>query len=212
VIDSVILGIGYRARSGKNAVAAAIIAARTPEYDIKEYGFANALKREVTYDMELFGGPKKVLEIYRQEYQMPDWVQLESDSDMTDPLCPFGKFRKLLQWYGSEFRRDHDGPDYWVQQLAKRIEIEKPALALVTDVRFFNEVAFCKEYGEVIRVDRPNLPKATHKSETSLDGMLDSEWSLIISNEGTLEELQSKAVEAFDMLMTSFPHGYGVGV
>jgi hypothetical protein len=217
MIDSVIIGFGYRARSGKDSAVAEIIKQRgllkpgeigngAERYDIRRYAFADKLKQEVTQDMRMFGGPKGVIEKYRQEYLMPDWVQLESNPDMTDALCPFGKFRKLLQWYGSEFRRDHNGPDYWVRQLANTIELEKPAIACITDMRFENEMEFVLQYGEAVRVDRDSLPPATHISETALEDSTD--WSLILENNGTLEEFLEGAVATFDELMISFPFGH----
>lgn len=217
-IDSVIFGFGFRARSGKDSAVAEIIKQRgllkpgetgngAERYDIRRYAFADKLKQEVTQDMRMFGGPKGVIEKYRQEYSMPDWVQLEDNPDMADPLCPFGKFRKLLQWYGSEFRRDHDGPDYWVKRLAQTIELEKPAIACITDMRFENEMQFVLQHGETVRVDRDGLPPSTHASETALADVSPEEWSIILENNGTLEEFKEGAVTAFDELMTGFPFG-----
>lgn len=217
MIDSVVFGFGFRARSGKDSAVAEIIKQRglvdpanktvwndcEERCDIRRYAFADNLKQEVTQDMRLFGGPKGVVEKYRREYGMPDWVQLEENPDMADALCPFGKFRKLLQWYGSEFRRDHDGPDYWVKRLAQTIELEKPAIACITDMRFENEMQFVLEYGEAVRVDRNSLPPATHISETALEDSTD--WSLVLENNGTLEEFLVGAVTAFDELLLNFP-------
>jgi len=233
-IDSVVIGFGYRARSGKDTAVAEIIAKRgimhptgtfvqgSPDgmylgtgtgvagYDIRRYAFADALKREVTAAALSAGGMNNLFctEYFVQTNNnfipLPVWVRegYEPNPDMTDPQCPFGKQRALLQWWGTEYRRSID-PDYWVRQLAKRIEDEKPQFALITDMRFPNEMEFANEYGETVRVDRDGLPPSTHASETALADATD--WSLILDNNGTLEEFKEGAVLAFDELITNFP-------
>ena len=223
-IDSVVLGIGHRARHGKDTVAAEIIKRRSGNgpgwYDIRQYSFARELKEEVNKNAMMIGGMPKLFDpIYRTEgsgymqtngnlLQLPDWVQYEPQPDMSDPLCPYGKQRTLLQWWGMEYRRSVD-PYYWVKKLAERLEREKPEIALLTDMRFPNEMAFCKEYGETIKVERRN-PDGTlyiapgilpHSSEEALANVPDNQWSGILTNDGTLEELKEAAVIMFDMLM-----------
>ena len=138
---------------------------------------------------------------------LPEWVQYDPNPDMTDPNCPYGKQRSFLQWYGSEFRRACN-PDYWVNKVAKRIAEEKPEIAILTDMRFPNEMAFVQKYGEAIRVDRTNLPalqgvSGTHISELALATVPDENWDAIIKNNGTLEELRENALFTFDMLMST---------
>jgi hypothetical protein len=140
---------------------------------------------------------------------LPEWVQYDPNPDMSDPLCPYGKQRSFLQWYGSEFRRSCN-PNYWVEKVAKRIAEEQPEIALLTDLRFPNEMAFVQTYGEAIRVDRANLPalqgaSGTHISELALANVPDENWDAIIKNNGTLEELRENALFTFDMLMSSIP-------
>jgi hypothetical protein len=125
---------------------------------------------------------------------------------MDDPLCPLGKQRSLLQFWGAEYRRAQD-PDYWVRQLANTIELEKPQIACISDMRFPNEMAFVLQYGETVRVDRAGLPPSTHASETALQDVSDEDWSIILENNGTLEEFLEGVVTAFDELMTNFPFG-----
>jgi hypothetical protein len=225
-IDSVVIGFGYRARSGKDTAVAEIIKQRgliaLPDYkqqitdnefryDIRRYAFADALKREVNAAAVEAGGMENLFKPNRRfalckGYYMdfPDWVQYDPNAPMDDPMCPLGKQRTLLQFWGAEYRRAQD-LDYWVRQLAQTIELEKPQIALISDLRFENEMQFCKQYGEAVRVDRNSLPPATHISETALQDSTD--WSLILENNGTLEEFLEGAVVAFDELMVSFPFG-----
>ncbi len=46
-IDSVIFGLGHRARHGKDSVAAEIVKQRSSQYDVRVYSFAAELKDEV---------------------------------------------------------------------------------------------------------------------------------------------------------------------
>jgi hypothetical protein len=220
-IDSVIVGFGFRARSGKDTAVAEIIKQRGllpalrvvgdttdlprgttyaghERYDIRRYAFADALKREVNAAASAAGGMGALL----AQPRFPDWVQYDPDAPMDDPMCPLGKQRSLLQWWGAEYRRAQD-PDYWVRQLANTIELEKPQIALISDLRFGNEMEFVLQYGEAVRVDRDSLPPATHISETALEDSTD--WSLILENNGTLEEFKEGAVVAFDELLLNFP-------
>lgn len=227
-IDSVILGFGYRARSGKDTAVAEIIKQRglikalgiysAPEnqerYDIRKYSFADALRKEVDDLLQKSGGAMNFLVVNRPTHlmqanenfiELPDWVQMEFNPEVSEQY-PLGKQRSLLQWYGTEYRRSIDS-EYWVRQLAQRIELEKPQIALITDMRFPNEMAFVKQYGEAVRVDRDGLPPSTHASETALADVSPEEWSLILENNGTLEEFKEGSATAFDELMTNFPFG-----
>lgn len=235
-IDSVIFGFGYRARSGKDTAVAEIIKQRgllrslyvkgdtgdlpvgttyvgVERYDIRRYAFADALKREVNALAAREGGMEKLFSpnysFPKQGYVMvlPEWVKYDPNPDMSDPLCPLGKQRALLQFYGTEYRRADDD-NYWVRQLALRIELEKPQIALITDMRFPNEMKFVKQFGETVRVDRAGLPPSTHASETALADTSDEDWSIILENNGTVEEFKEGAVTTFDELMTNFPFGH----
>ena len=219
VIQSIIFGYGFRARSGKDTAAAYVKEKRSDRYDIRIYSFAGELKREVNENAMRSGGMIKLFDNgLRDEYggymqengnflPLPEWVQYDPNPDMTDPLCPYGKQRELLQWWGSEFRRNVN-PNYWIDKLAKRIADEKPEIALITDVRFDNEVRFVQKYGEVIKVNRPSLPSlqgaaGVHISEKALadfDG-----WDDVIMNDGSLDEFRERVLFSFDMLMTTHP-------
>lgn len=227
-IHSFVLGFGHRARHGKDTVAAAIRAARgqtlhaygkkdapldawTTGYDIRLYSFAKELKEEVNAVYEQHGSwPSTFLHLRTagvplkdgSRLLIPSWVYMEVDPDMNDPLCPYGKHRALLQWWGSEYRRNNFGENYWVERAAARLAAEKPEIALFTDMRFPNEMAFIKEYGLAIKVQRPGLasPNA-HISEEALAHVPDNEWDAIITNDGSLEDLKTKAVQVFDDLM-----------
>lgn len=231
VIESLIFGYGHRARSGKDTAAAYVRSMRGGRcvcngvghehhgYDIRIYSFAGELKREVNENAMRSGGMIKLFDNglrdevggFVQEngniLRLPEWVQYEENPDMSDPLCPYGKQRTLLQWWGTEYRRSIN-EHYWTNKLAKRIAEDKPEIALVTDVRFPNEVRFVQKYGEVIKVDRPGLPSlqgaaGVHASEKALadfDG-----WDDVIKNDSDLETFKERVLFSFDMLMSTHP-------
>jgi hypothetical protein len=189
----------------------------TPDgrYDIRKYSFADALRREVNAALTRAGGAVNLLVTNRPTHfiqaneafiEFPDWVVLEENPEVNEQY-PFGKHRTLYQWWGTEYRRSIDD-DYWVRQTAQVIELEKPQIALIPDMRFPNEMAFALQYGETVRVDRAGLPPSTHASETALQDVSDEDWSIILENNGTLEEFLEGAVTVFDELITNFPFGY----
>jgi hypothetical protein len=218
--DSVIIGLGYRMRSGKDTAIAEIIAQRGAQnkfsvtdaclfcgaghYDIRAYGFADALKREVTAAAlsargmaNLFGEEMYFMQTNENYLQLPQWVLdgYEPNPDMTDPFCPLGKQRALLQWWGTEFRRSIN-PDYWVNKLAETIAKEKPQFALVRDMRFQNEMRWVQERGYTVLVDREGLPYNEHASEHQLDEA--TGWDYVLDNNGTLEDFKVNALLMFD--------------
>jgi hypothetical protein len=193
----------------------------SPLYDIRVYSFAGELKREVNENAMKSGGMIRLFDEglrvpdggYLQEngniIPLPEWVQYEENPDMTDPLCPYGKQRTLLQWWGTEFRRSVN-ENYWVDKLAERIAEEKPEIAIITDMRFPNEMRFVQKYGEAIRVDRPSLPPlqgaaGVHASELALANVPEDYWDAIIKNDGTLAEFRERVLFTFDMLMSTHP-------
>ena len=203
MIESLIFSFGHRAQHGKDTVAEAIIKQRSGQYQIKHIAFAQALKQEVNEMAERSGGMKNLF----LRLDFPSWVTYDPNPDMSDPYSPLGKQRKLLQFYGVHKREQDE--NYWVKRVVERLEREQPEVAVLTDLRFPNEMAFCKAYGEVIKVERRNsdgtiyqtpgiLP---HISEEALAHIPDSDWSAVLVNDGTLDQLKVKGVELFDRLM-----------
>ena len=200
---TLIIGFGHKARNGKDEAIKAIIAAN-PARDIRRYGFGDALKREVNSAALPYAGKMRHLIAALQEANcVPDCVQYDDDADMTDPLCPYGKQRTLLQWWGTEYRRAQD-PDYWVKKTMVQISQDSPEVALICDLRFPNEMAGVQNAGgycvRVIRTGyKSDVPE--HVSERALDGVGKMDWDYVIEvPDGRLEQLQEEAVNAFELL------------
>ena len=60
--------------------------------------------------------------------------------------------RRLLQWWGTDLRREHYGDDYWVRKgIANAEEASQWAgLVVVTDVRFANEAQIIRDHGGIV--------------------------------------------------------------
>ena len=109
--------------------------------------------------------------------------------------------RRLLQWWGTEYRRAQD-PDYWTKAWGRKVEQYDLSRShvLVDDVRFLNELTVIRAHGGlIIKIERPGFLGANnHSSETSLDGF--TAWDTIVVNDGTLEEFKTKIGLLIDLL------------
>jgi hypothetical protein len=132
-----LIGISGLARSGKDTLASALVrkaAFWRPELKIARYAFANALKNITgefcwnTFGIKIFTDNTKEKEI----------------------------IRPLLVGVGSAARLKN--PRYWIEIVEKQIAAEKPAVAIITDVRFAehdsDELKWIKTNGKLIHVER----------------------------------------------------------
>ncbi len=104
--------------------------------------------------------------------------------------------RRLLQWWGTEYRRAQD-PDYWTKAWEHKLaglNLDETHV-LVDDVRFINELETLKKHGGFfIRIVRPGFNGANeHSSENSLDNYAD--WDLVIENDGSLTNFKQQLDE-----------------
>jgi len=192
-----IVGFGYRSGTGKDTAIAEIIKQRGLQYKVKRYAFADALKEEVNEAAKQAGGMFELICDLRTKEMIPLWVVYDKNPPMNDPLCPLGKQRTLLQWWGTEYRR-HKDPDYWVKKLIEKIAKENPKYALLGDMRFLNETKICDIR---VKVDRPGIPIMKHISEHALDDY--DNWSITLMNDCPLERFLARAVNFFDVVVQS---------
>jgi hypothetical protein len=132
----------------------------------------------------------------------------------------------LLQTLGADVIRRND-PDAWLRSVYYKIAETRPAVAVITDVRFPNELEFVRASGgECWRVERrlpdgslfvdPSRP-ATHSSETALDG---AAWDRVLVNpEGRPDVFKGAVMAAYCALRfggkpetRELEHGEGFGV
>lgn len=104
--------------------------------------------------------------------------------------------RDVMQFVGTEiFRKMYE--QVWVDATVRRIQNDKPCLALVADVRFPNEVyGLQKAEGLVVRLTRNSDAPDTHESETALnpDRFDWNSFNLVLDNSKMSIEEQNQAV------------------
>jgi hypothetical protein len=153
---------------------------------VKEYSFAHPLKMFCIHVLglerkQVFGSDddKNTLTRYRWE-DMPGVVSPSFEDKWGGTACDWNLIqhtegvmtaREVLQFFGTNVcRRMYD--KVWTETLLeRRIPMEEPELALVSDIRFPDEVeAVQKAGGKVIRYTRaPFADSDEHSSETALD-------------------------------------------
>ena len=117
------------------------------------------------------------------------------------------QFRRLLQWWGTEFRRKQCDESYWLDALEKWIDQiidlhpKTKLLIWVPDNRFPNEQKFLEKIGAyTVRIERTvaSTPAVTanHPSETALDGYRNFD-EIIDNNRLTMAKLRDRAFNAF---------------
>lgn len=107
------------------------------------------------------------------------------------------KFRTILQWWGTEFRRRMFRDDYWLVKLGETVDryADQDVVLVVTDIRFPNEFDYIKSRGGLmVRVERPGIARGdglneVHPSETALDE--ETRWDSVIENNGDLSQFES---------------------
>ena len=167
-----IIGLSGYAKSGKDEVARMITSNR-PKWEVRK--FSGKLKEVASI---LTGIPTSMFENqqFKTKY-LPGW-------DMT--------VREFLQRVGTEGIRNGVHEDAWVNALFS--DYYNQDQWIITDCRFPNEANAIKDRGgKIVRIVRPGVSAVNaHPSETALD-----EWDFdhVIHNDGTLEELKTKALE-----------------
>lgn len=191
-MEPVLIGIGYRKRSGKDTVADRLVA----NYGFKKMSWADLLKKGVNAwhgwdDRHGYGELKEVVDEY--------WG-----------YSPRVAYQKI----GTDLMRMQWRDTFWVDCAMRQIQtwMAEGHSVVVPDTRFPNEAAAVLKAGGLLwRVDRPGLPepnpppqnrflawfnqrvlgkKYDHFSEVGL--YYYDEWTEVIDNDGSLDELYAK--------------------
>jgi len=179
-----IIGLGYKARSGKDTIANYL----KEVHGFKRIAFADALKEACRAifdfnDEQLYGNQKEV--------EDPYWK-----------LTP----RYVLQFVGTECMREVFHKDIWVKAVEKKI-LSSNDNWVITDMRFPNEAEAVQRWGGfLVRVDRPNAGATggivSHPSEISMDNF--DEWDYTLRNDVQVHAaLYAKVEEMFEYLKES---------
>jgi len=192
-----IIGLAGKAQSGKDEFARVAV----EEFGAERIAFADALKEEVAAFLDkhnvcwehrhLWGDGKDKEAILRMShYDRPKRGVLSKF------LTAYGEYshgyyyftsRSLLQFWGTEYRRNQD-PDYWVHRVADKTT-DPSKLYVISDCRFENEVTYiCSKNGKIVEIIRPSrmdISNPTHASERGFSEF--STYHYQINNFGTLD-------------------------
>lgn len=90
--------------------------------------------------------------------------QLTAFEALRVPLSP----RMVLRWWGTEFRRDHYGNDYWTAPVFAKVRANPEQDHCIIDTRLGNELLSCVRSGGYIgRILRPAVAPATLSNHAS---------------------------------------------
>lgn len=210
-MESLIIGLGHKMRHGKDTVAAELV----ERFGAVRYAFADELK------VEVFNALCNAKDDFWQW-----WYVNEPTDSATEPLPvvpeygPYGmtrgqkiawidqnkhSLRRVLQVYGTEYRRTQD-PMYWVMRLSENVKRDRPAIAVIPDMRFRNEFYWVKSVGgvtvQVVRVGYPST--GGHASEIDLDGAPYD--YLIAASDDNVDALRSGALTVFEKILKEREH------
>ena len=170
-----IIGISGKSGTGKTVLAQELLKILGPGWTVLH--FAQALKEEVS---GIFGFPLEwCYSIEGKNKAVPIWGGLVQH----DPPKRLMTVRELLQWWGTDVRRNED-PDYWIKKTAEEID-ELPEYvrgAIIDDVRFPGEAQFIRnKAGQVVRIMpydgwKGDQDTMGHESETALDYLEAKGW------------------------------------
>ena len=132
---------------------------------VKMYSFADLLKQAVCMEILGLTYEQMYTEEGKEEYTQFKFEDFPLDLKRKGNM----RCRDLLQVIGTEFFRGFYD-DVWAKCTIRRILNEGTELAIVTDVRFPNEVQVIQDAGgKVLRLTRNQSSLDKHKSETALN-------------------------------------------
>ncbi|WP_043477131.1 hypothetical protein [Kitasatospora sp. MBT66] len=173
-----------RARSGKDTTAGVLA-----EYGYVRLALADPLK-QMAYDIDPMVGTELLGVNAPVPVRLADAVDRYGWETVKDR---FPEARRLLQRLGTEGIRRHVDPDFWIDQcLRSAAAAQSPAV--VTDVRFDNEVAALRKAGFTVWfIDRGGAD-GDHPSEQLGPEHAD----VTVANTGTLAAFHTRIREALE--------------
>lgn len=182
-----VIGLVGRKQCGKDTVYE-LMREMTP---CKRIAFADPLREEVG---AVLGGEKPIP--YDVPVVLRDFLETEIEQNGLRPASdafrrPYQpRIRKILQWWGTEYRRILYGMDYWLDRFRAAVRAEPDTLWVVTDVRFINEAECIKGEGGILwRITRPEADMAldSHVSEGQIPKI---QPCIVLENRWGIEELK----------------------
>lgn len=202
-----ILAISGKKQAGKSTAFDFI---KSKYHNAKEYALADKLKTICIDTLGLshnqcYGSDleKNTLTSLKWE-QMPEIAKMllnHAPIDIQVNKSGFMTGREVMQFVGTDIFRKIDA-EVWVKACFDQIKTDQPEIAVISDVRFPNEVESVNKYGgKVIRLSR-NVFNDYHQSETALDDYDRSKYWAYIDNQNM--SLSKYLVELDKVLVNSF--------
>jgi hypothetical protein len=151
---------------------------------IRIYSFAKKLKE---FSIDLFNlDPKLVFGTDKDKNKKTNllWQNMPTVTSKKGKMS----IREVLQYVGTDILRKMSN-DIWVDNCLREISNGSPEVALISDVRFENEVvAIQGASGYVVGLTRHSNSDDTHDSETSVEKCLELSDAIIDNEELTIPE------------------------
>lgn len=167
------IGIIGRARVGKDTAGAWFVENR----GYRRIAFADPLKEAaLKLDPIVWG--------YSTDGYSTDYVSLSEvvEWDGWERAKATPEVRRILQELGAAIRAID--PEFWIRAALAKVQTANEAgvPAVITDVRYPNEVASLKRAGfHLVYIDRPGVPRLDHESEGALT---EDDADYLIHNDG----------------------------
>lgn len=182
-----LIGLKGERRSGKDTIGRILLC---PPHGYRREAFADDLKREI---FEAFGRAMLAeiweLGAYDPSPSFQDWMEFVDDHKNDPADAEFGWIGPILQFWGTEYRRNRCGEDYWL----RKMEAKLGPRVVVTDVRFPNEADLIRAHGGfILHVERPGAQNdgAARSSSHASEALIDSiPADCVVHNDSTFEEL-----------------------
>jgi hypothetical protein len=207
-MSQILLSFGNKSRNGKDTAADGIKEwCKRHDFPVLHVNFADALKIEVTDAIRAAGSVEDLIAQGPEPgIHFPSWVQPTPNAD-TEPLSPYGKHVKLLQWWGGDYRRSQD-LKYWVDKRREKM-VGFGGAVITSDTRYINEAIDTLELGgynvNVRRLNEdgsqyldPSRP-AGHLSEVELDPWNWDFRIIVKPNEQKLVQMQAVQILKYRM-------------
>lgn len=143
----------------------------------------------------------------------PDYF---TDRQLKEEVHPYWERspRELAQLVGTELFREYFGDNFWIKNLELQLILDfdsnEDVKAIISDVRFQNEAQWILDNGGVlVHLTRPgytgNVGIPGHASEAGIDFRslrfaADTKQVHFVLNDGTLSDLEDKALAFIDLL------------
>lgn len=121
--------------------------------------------------------------------------------DKEEPCAAYGGLtqRQACQTLGTEWGRSLY-TNVWIDKLNRDIAKWAPDVAIITDVRFPNEVADIKRQGGSIwKVDRPKVAQMHNDTHASEKYIGDIQHDVLVRNVGTLDDLEKEVLRLYHL-------------